>query len=152
MVNLLREILETQWVTKNYMPKKIYRKSSDPHKIFWSRNYYSFDCVQIFRAIRADYNFEILRSRICTCIIMNRDIDRLPAVRIFWFSVYIRIYTDSNRSKNVSNRFSWLRRWTLKKIPSKNIFSSWRKMILKILSFKKSSNFDFFNRKINFLK
>ena len=39
-----------------------------------------------------------------------------------------------------------------KKIPSKNIFSSWRKMILKILIFKKIENFDFFNRKIDFLK
>ena len=39
----------------------------------------------------------------------------------------------------------------LKKIPSKNIFSSWRKMILKILIFKKKvENFDFFNRKIDF--
>ena len=38
---------------KVYMPKKICRKSPDPKKSFWNRNYYSFDCVQIFRAIRA---------------------------------------------------------------------------------------------------
>ena len=35
------------------------------------------------------------------------------------------------RSETTSNRFSWISRWALKKIPSKNIFALWRKIILK---------------------
>ena len=37
----------------------------------------------------------------------------------------------SDRSENLINRKFSICRWTFKKIPSKNIFSSWRKMILK---------------------
>ena len=40
-----------------------------------------------------------------------------------------------NRFETALKRFSSMCRWTLKKISSKNIFSSWRKIILKI--FKK---------------
>ena len=38
------------------MPKKYVENPPTPKKN-WSRNYYSFDCVQIFRAIRANSNF-----------------------------------------------------------------------------------------------
>ena len=53
-------------------------------------------------------------------------------------------FAHSDRSKNLSNRFSWISIWTLKKIPSKNIFSSWRKISLKKKSSKKKLVFSIF--------
>ena len=50
-----------------------------------------------------------------------------------------------NRSGIALKRFSLIRRWTLKRIPSKNIFSSWRKMSLKKKSRKKIDKFLIFS-------
>ena len=52
--------------------------------------------------------------------------------------------------KIVPKRSSLIRRWTLKKIPSKNIFSSWRKIILKNNLENKSGKFSNFQRKNRF--
>ena len=45
---------------KKCICKKKCRKSPDPPKKNWSRNYYSLVCVQIFRAIRANSKFSYL--------------------------------------------------------------------------------------------
>ena len=162
------------------MPKKICRKSPDPQKCFWSRNYYSFDCVQIFRAIRADSKFEILRSRICCCICKCIWIEMFLDVPLWGFCgfQYIRIiffngckslycvgffgkcairtgFRTFKLSESLWNRFKTIlldQKMNFKKNPIEKYFFIMEKNDFEKKVRKKIENFDFFNWKINFLK
>ena len=104
--NVLREILETQWVTKNYMPKKYVENPPTPQKNCWSRNYDSFDCMQNLRAIRANSNFpkSIFFLQICLLTFSasrsDSNIKRFTN-QIFEFLFHSQNMDPQRRSRNL---------------------------------------------------